>query len=91
MFIAFENWWDDQHKRETKDQVSATPTLSSGTQTQQQPFKQITPANEQQPLTSAKKPGFGFEGLNLGFGLGLGLRAAMPKLPSFRVSAALFY
>ena len=30
-----------------------------------------------------KKVAIGFEGLNIG--MGMGLRAAMPKLPSFRV------
>ena len=35
-------------------------------------------------MVADKKVAIGFEGLN--FGMGMGLRAAMPKLPSFRVN-----
>jgi hypothetical protein len=51
----------------------------------QQTVQPVTQTSDQQPqaAAAAKKVGFGFEGLN--FGLGLGLRASMPKLPSFRV------
>lgn len=82
---AFETWWDEQNKRETKGPVSTTSVAPTGTALQQ-PAQQQTQPNEQQAPATTKKIGIGFEGLNFGFGLGLGLRAAMPKLPSFRVS-----
>lgn len=84
--LAFENWWDEQIKRETKGPTSTTSSSSTVGPVLAQPAQSATQSSEQQPAAAAKKVGLGFEGLNFGFGLGLGLRAAMPKLPSFRVS-----
>ena len=87
MLLAFENWWDDQSKQETKGPVRKVNSLCSAASVVQQTVQPVTQTSDQQPqaAAAAKKVGFGFEGLNFGFGLGLGLRASMPKLPSFRV------
>lgn len=87
-FIAFENWWDEQSKQETKGPLTKPNSLNSITSALQQPGQppqSVAQTSEQQPQAATKKVSLGFEGLNFGFGLGLGLRASMPKLPSFRV------
>jgi len=79
-FKAFENWWDDQTKRESS-KTSALPSSSSV----RAPTSTVAVPSAV-PAAPEKKVALGFDGLNFGFGLGLGLRAAMPKLPSFRVN-----
>lgn len=86
-FKAFENWWDEQSKQETKGPLTKPNSLNSITSALQQPGQppqSVAQTSEQQPQAATKKVSLGFEGLNFGFGLGLGLRASMPKLPSFR-------
>lgn len=78
-FKAFENWWDDQQKREEKGSVfKKTPSST------QQASSAASMASSASNIQNAadKKVAIGFEGLNIG--MGMGLRAAMPKLPSFR-------
>ena len=78
--LAFENWWDDQQKREEKGSVFKK--TASSTQQVSSSASMASSATSMKKTTD-KKVAIGFEGFN--FGMGMGLRAAMPKLPSFRV------
>jgi hypothetical protein len=74
------------YEQETKGPVTKVNSPGSAASVVQQPVQPVTQTSDRQPqaaAAAAKKVGFGFEDLN--FGLGLGLRASMPKLPSFRV------
>jgi hypothetical protein len=78
MLLAFENWWDEQSKQQTKGPVTKVNSLGSAASVVQQPVQPVTQTSDQQPQAAAAAK-------KVGFGLGLGLRASMPKLSSFRV------
>lgn len=79
---AFEMWWDEQQKRDTKTAAGAnSSSLALPSSQQKIQISQPLPS-----ISAEKKIGLGFENLGFGLGLGLGIRAAMPKMPSFRVN-----
>ena len=93
-FSAFEKWWDDQRQhQEVKGPSSSNatttgtaPTLGSNLSDQIAYSGSATVSSGSSAVATEKKVAIGLEGVNMGgFGLGFGLRAAMPKMPSFRV------
>ena len=95
---AFEKWWDDQRQRHEaraptgSNTAPTTTTAAVATATTATTTTTTTPllpggagANTAPTAAVEKKVAISLEGVGMGFGLGFGLRATLPKLPSFRV------
>ena len=49
MLLAFENWWDEQSKQETKGPVRKVNSLCSAASVVQQTVQPVTQTSDQQP------------------------------------------
>jgi hypothetical protein len=49
MLLAFENWWDEQSKQETKGPVTKVNSLCSAASVVQQTVQPVTQTSDQQP------------------------------------------
>ncbi|XP_074605306.1 SET domain containing 1 isoform X2 [Brevipalpus obovatus] len=96
-FRLFESWWDDQERKSKqneglittgplKDSIKTESSISISTSSTSAP--KLTGLNSSWSVISTlydhSKEESSFKNYREGFGLGLGLRSVIPKMPSFR-------
>lgn len=76
-FKLFEVWWDEKKSEKSQNNTGGEPVTVNNTVKEEPPAK---PQALSSILDQATPLGLNYDGF------GLGIRASMPKMPSFRVS-----